>query len=106
MGQGPADELTILDAAALANRSPETVRRWVWSGRLGARKSGKRLLVARRELEALVDPREHPALSLREWANLAERALRAGSGPHRSAADLVIEERRGRYSEVDHRRRS
>lgn len=93
------DLLEVRRAAALVGRHPETVRRWVWSGRLPARRSGHRLLVARADVEALV---RHEVLvpTLAEWADRAaatrDRRSQAASG--RSAADLVIEDRRDRSS--------
>ncbi|MGH7763733.1 MAG: helix-turn-helix domain-containing protein [Candidatus Dormibacteraceae bacterium] len=100
MSHASEDELTVMDAAALVKRSPETVRRWVWSGRLKARKSGKRLMVLRSDLEVVAGPTGATSLSRREWAKLAEKALRSETGPYRSAADLVIEDRRRRAEEV------
>ncbi len=93
------DELDVNAAARLAGRTAETIRRWVWSGRLTARKRGNRLVMARRDVEALAGDRER-SLSLAEWARLAEAALRGRRGPHRSAADLVIEGRRRRLDEA------
>jgi Helix-turn-helix domain len=87
-------------AARLAGRTAETIRRWVWSGRLRARKRGNRLFIARRDVEALARDGQGKQLSLSEWAKLAEAALRSRPGPHESAADLVIEERRRRLDEV------
>jgi len=82
-------------AAVLVGRHPETVRRWVWSGRLSAQRSGRRLLVARREVEAIAG--SDTASTLREWADrvrAARSSAGAASGP--SAAELVIEDRRHR----------
>ena len=92
---GGEDELLeVRRAAALVGRHPETVRRWVWSGRLPARRSGHRLLIARADIEALVR-QETIVLTLAEWADRAaakrDRSSQAASG--RSAADLVIEDR-------------
>jgi hypothetical protein len=95
-----ADELDIKAAARVAGRTAETIRRWVWSGRLSARKRGNRLVVARGDVEALAGGGERLQLSLAEWAKLAEAALRGRRGPYKSAADLVIEERRRRLEEV------
>jgi excisionase family DNA binding protein len=61
-------------AAQLVRRTPETVRRWIWSGRLPAVRRGNRLLVARQALDDLTSSRATtagPELSLRAWAALA-----------------------------------
>ena len=92
------DTLDVRGAAALVGRHPETVRRWVWSGRLRAHRDGRRMLVARADLEALMAGDSHDALTLAEWAERA-RATRAAAGVHDpggSAADLVIEDRAAR----------
>jgi hypothetical protein len=96
------DELDVKSAAAVAGRTAETIRRWVWSGRLPARRRGNRLLVARRDVEAIAGDRG--ALSLAEWLTLAEGALSARAGAGTSAADLVLEERRRRLVRVDRHR--
>ncbi|TMD41021.1 MAG: helix-turn-helix domain-containing protein [Chloroflexi bacterium] len=100
MKPSPADELDVKAAARVAGRTTETIRRWVWSGRLPARKRGNRLVMARKDVEALAGATERRPLSLAEWARLAERALRGRRGPRASASDLVIEERRRRLEEV------
>lgn len=89
---------TMLDvrrAAALVGRHPETVRRWVWSGRLPARRQGNRLLIARADVEALAASAGRPVTTLAAWANRARAARKAAgaNGSGRSAADLVIEDR-------------
>ncbi|MBA3876266.1 MAG: hypothetical protein C0498_04905 [Anaerolinea sp.] len=89
-----SDLLEVRHAAMLVGRHPETVRRWVWSGRLAARRSGNRLLVARSDLEALV--REQGVVpTLAEWADRVRtaRGRWRDRGSGRSAADLVIEDR-------------
>ena len=93
------DELDVRAAARIAGRTAETIRRWVWSGRLAGRKSGNRLLVKRADLEHLAGD-SGGTLSLGEWMALAEHELRRHKAPYRSAADLVIEERRRRSDEV------
>ena len=47
------DMLTVRDVARACGRSEETVRRWVWSGKLRARKLGNQLFVARGDLTAM-----------------------------------------------------
>lgn len=83
--------LSVQEAAGYVGRTAETIRRWVWAGRVPARRQGNRLLIARRDLDRLVDSAasEQP-VPLRQWAT----QLPAGSGP--SAADLVLADRAAR----------
>ena len=102
---GPEEMLDVRAAAALAGRHPETIRRWVWSGRITARRQGNRLLVAREDVEALTAPRATPAMSLATWVDRA-RALRQAAGAkgaRTSAADLVIDDRAHRSGPTDAR---
>jgi excisionase family DNA binding protein len=87
------DVLDVQEAARYVHRTPETVRRWVWSGRITARRQGNRLLVARADLDRIVSPRAEPALDLAGWAALLPTP--AGSGST-TAADLVLDDRAGR----------
>lgn len=94
--------LDIRGAAALVGRHPETVRRWVWSGRLRARRQGNRLLVARNDVEALALSARRPLLTLAEWAERACAARTAGAnGAGGSAADLLLEDRAHRSRQAD-----
>ena len=89
------DLIDVRGAAALVGRHPETIRRWVWSGRLAARREGRRLLMARADLEAVAASEGRTLASLAAWADRARSARvaagRRGSGA--SAAELVIEDR-------------
>jgi excisionase family DNA binding protein len=49
--------LTVPEAARRAGRDPETVRRWIRSGRLRARKVGTQHVIDEADLDALVDER-------------------------------------------------
>ena len=97
----PPDEVDVAAAAVIAGRSTETVRRWVWSGRLRAHKRGKKLLIARSDLERLLGStgaRGKPSLA--EWLAVLERSgLKSGAGA-RTAADLVLEDRRTRSHDI------
>lgn len=58
--------LTVPEAAHRVGRNPETVRRWIRSGRLRSERVGTQHLIDERELEQLVD--EPPDLELpAEW---------------------------------------
>jgi hypothetical protein len=85
--------LDVRRAAALVGRHPETVRRWVWSGRLSARREGNRLLVARGEVEALAGNGSRASTSLSEWARRAARGRETGESAGGTAADLVLADR-------------
>ncbi len=81
------DEVDIRAAAQLTGRSTETVRRWVWSGRLRARRLGKRLFVLRSDVEAFAGSQQTKPLSLTEWRASANKILK------RSAAGKSCERR-------------
>lgn len=90
-----ADMIDVRCAAALVRRHPETVRRWVWSGRLAAQRQGNRLLMARADVEAVAASEGRALTSLAAWADRA-RAAREATGARvsgSSAAELVIEDR-------------
>ncbi|MGB9482645.1 MAG: helix-turn-helix domain-containing protein [Candidatus Dormiibacterota bacterium] len=90
--------IDVREASRLTGRSPETVRRWVWSGKLAANRQGHRLLISRSEALALgaAGSRILPT-SLAEWASaakslLAQYPVRKG----KSAADLIVSDRAAR----------
>lgn len=90
------------EAARMVGRSPETVRRWIWSGKLAAQKQGRRLMISRPELAAFIAEldRAESGLTLAAWAAAARQALVASGEPARgSAADLVLADRRRRSEE-------
>lgn len=98
-------ELTVREAARRAGRSEETIRRWIWSGRLPAVKRGTSYRIDVRHLEEVIVELEPSAAqhgkaasaSLLEWLD-AVAQWKAGlvATPGASAADLVIEDRRAR----------
>lgn len=95
--------LDVREAARLAGRTPETVRRWIWSGRLAARRHGSKLLITRRDFEDLTRGVDTPvATTLAEWAKAVEQQRRAGAlgtpTAGDSAADLVLDDRSTRQA--------
>jgi excisionase family DNA binding protein len=48
--------LTVPEAARRAGRDPETIRRWIRSGKLRARKVGTQHVIEEDELEAALQP--------------------------------------------------
>lgn len=97
MLDGVAAQVTIREAAVLVQRTPETVRRWVWSGRLAASRDGNRLLVARSDVERLLDggEGERAQLTLEQWADLVSRTFDEGVTGS-SAGELVLADRSDR----------
>ena len=80
----------VREAAELSRRTPETIRRWVWTGRLDAVKNGNKLFVRRADVSATSDQPRATELSLREW----ERRLpRHGAGKGATARDLILDDR-------------
>jgi excisionase family DNA binding protein len=90
MAEGLID---IRQAAELTGRHPETIRRWVWSGRLQAERRGRQLLVAEADVRALAGGSDD-AISLADWARMARAVRTHATGPtRRTAADLVLADR-------------
>jgi excisionase family DNA binding protein len=48
--------LSVLEAARRVRRDPETIRRWIRSGRLRAKRVGTQYVIEERELDSVVDP--------------------------------------------------
>jgi excisionase family DNA binding protein len=97
-------EISVREAARRAHRSEETVRRWIWSGRLPARKRGNsyRIDIAHLDRIAVVyDPADAGPAAARDelgaWLDDLDRwkeGLCVTTGT--TAADLVIEDRHAR----------
>lgn len=56
MATAPDDKIiSVREAAQQCGRNPETIRRWIWSGKLPAEKLGNQLFVKRSNLDRLCD---------------------------------------------------
>jgi excisionase family DNA binding protein len=96
-----AGELDVIAAAGVAGRSAETVRRWVWSGRLPARRRGNKLMINRTDLERLLESSGGgKSLTLAQWLDSLEHSALKSGATARSAADLVLADRRARSEEL------
>lgn len=93
------------EAARRVNRAEETIRRWIWAGKLPARKLGQSYHVREGDVDAVAArvplPRES-TLTLGEWVAQV-RTWRAGNdvSPQAGAGQLVIEDRAQRSSHGD-----
>jgi excisionase family DNA binding protein len=47
-------DLSVPEAARRASRSPETIRRWIWSGRLPSRRVGNQHVLASDDVDAVI----------------------------------------------------
>ena len=79
--------LTVPEAARRAGRNPETIRRWIRSGRLRARKIGTQHVIEEEDLEAVLSDDDYEMLPLPDelrhtaegrpqpnWARIIRRA--------------------------------
>jgi excisionase family DNA binding protein len=95
------DELTVREAAREAHRGEETIRRWIWSGKLPARKLGNVYYIHHSDLRVALDEYSHSAkshrpqsprakeegeLTLAEWLDEV-RAWQQSLGPSRDFTD-------------------
>lgn len=87
----------VREAADLVRRTPETVRRWVWSGQLSAVKYGNKLMLRRGDILALSGSEPEGTMSLRQWARDVQ-ARRSGGRAGATARDLVLDDRTARES--------
>lgn len=62
--------LTVPEAARLAGKDPETIRRWVRSGRLKARKIGTQHIIEEDDLAPLLGDEQLPLPP--EWQHLPD----------------------------------
>jgi excisionase family DNA binding protein len=81
----------------VAGRSAETIRRWVWSGRLRAHKRGNKIVIDRSDLDRLLESAgTRRNLTLAEWLVALEESGLKSDARVESAADLVLADRRTR----------
>jgi hypothetical protein len=92
---GVVDMVDVQEAATIAGRDPETIRRWIRSGRLAAQRRANRLLVPRVDVERLVGIQaSRPRMSLAAWRDHATSVRAATEGTRSpTAADLVLGDR-------------
>ncbi len=83
--------LTVPEAARRVGRNPETIRRWIRSGRLLARKVGTQHVIEESDLDAAVND-EDELLPVPEWWT---RTMPDGR-PMPNAVTLIRKSREGR----------
>jgi excisionase family DNA binding protein len=63
------DLISVKDAALQCERNPETIRRWIWNGKLPAEKLGNQLFIKKSVLESYC--RETAVLEYHAWSKTA-----------------------------------
>jgi excisionase family DNA binding protein len=64
--------ITVPEAARRAGKDPETIRRWIRSGRLAARKIGTQHIIDEPDLDRLLDDEELPVPDDWGWDRLPD----------------------------------
>ena len=99
------DELiSVRQAAKECGRNPETVRRWIWNGKLTAEKLGNQLFVKRSVLEAFTkdlgtdEPESNPRPDFLERAMAIQNRIKARGGAPGDAGQMVGKMRAGKVN--------
>ncbi len=93
--------VSVREAAKESGRNMETVRRWIWSGKLPAQKLGNQLFIRRSDLRAFLkrsDAKKHGSrdrLEFIERAEALQKRIRARTGTNFDISALTEESRRG-----------
>jgi len=89
--------VTVREASKESGRGMETVRRWIWSGKLPAQKLGNQLFIKRSDLETfLKDTNKQKGDRFRfiERAVALQERIRARTGTDFDISALIEESRR------------
>jgi excisionase family DNA binding protein len=91
--------IDVREAASVTGRTPETIRRWVWSGRLPAQRRGRKIMIEHADVLRLMGEDQPGVVTrLADWRDMVIEHQRrtAQSVPGVSAADLIIQDRLAR----------
>lgn len=81
--------ITVPEAARRSGKDPETIRRWIRSGRLAARKIGTQHVIEETDLEAMLDAERLPVPSDWGWDRLPD------GGPMPNVVAIIRRQRAG-----------
>ena len=106
------DMVSVREAAKECKRTAETVRRWVWGGRLPARKLGNQLFIKRSDLTSVcrevgvnyeAKPKEaKPKADWFERAQALQERLKAMGLNFDDIDEVIHEMREERQRDIDH----
>lgn len=97
------ERITVREAAKECGRNAETIRRWIWSGKLPAEKLGNQLYVKREDLMdrcATIAKYKTVSLDLIERAARLRQTIKNRTGIEFDAAKLITEIREERDNEL------
>ena len=103
--------ISIREAARQCNRNMETVRRWIWGGKLPAEKLGNQLFIKRSDLadfcrEAAIQQYEtEPKPDFLERAIALRKKMKARGVKQFNAAEEIRKMRKERMNELERRMR-
>lgn len=103
--------ISVREAAQECGRNMETVRRWIWGGKLPARKLGNQLFIKRDDLDifcretAIREYRAEPKPDFLERAIALQKRIRARGGKPINAAEEIRKMREERMNELEQRLR-
>jgi excisionase family DNA binding protein len=108
MSLGTDKELiSVREAARICGRNAETIRRWIWDGKLPAEKLGNQLFIKRSALDsycrekATIQYKAEPKVDFLERAiALRQRMKKRGVKPI-NAAELIRQMREERMNELE-----
>ena len=101
--------INIREAAQRCGRNMETVRRWIWGGKLPARKLGNQLFIRKQDLvvfcreTATLKYRAESDINTLERAKILRSGLKARGYKPVNAGKLVRQMREERMNELDER---
>lgn len=101
-------ELTVREAARAVDRAEETIRRWIWTGKLPAHRRGRAYRIDEDDLTAVVGAKVRASRPQRVDPEVSEWVARVqawrsdnGIAARGGASQLVIEDRAVRSGVVD-----
>lgn len=95
------EEVTVQEAARRVHRSPETIRRWIWSGKLPATKRGNKYYVDVMHLQEVAvevdtrawhSPERERAQAMMAWIESVDRFKAKIQARHPDRKPLTTEE--------------
>ncbi len=98
--------ISVREAARMCSRNMETIRRWIWGGKLPAQKLGNQLFIKRSDLAGFCRETATKRYQAEKKVDFLERAiafrnkLKARGYPEIDAAALVRKSREGRMREL------